>query len=85
MTIDEISYVFVQKGADPSIGGCIELKSLLLLAFNDSDLDLLAGDGAVNLIGGGLLYGLGGECLLGGRNDGKGIAEVVLRVVPVRL
>jgi hypothetical protein len=52
-----------------------------LFALVASDFNLFAGNGAVHLIGGGLLYDLGGEGLFRRGDDGEGEGEIVLRVV----
>lgn len=83
--VDEISYIFVEKGTHPSVRGRVELKYLFLFVLESSYLYFFAGDRTVDLIGGRLLDGFGGENLFGGRNDGKGIAEVVLGMVSVGL
>ena len=81
--IDEIANVFIDHGADPSVGGGIELEPLFLFAFECSNFDLFTGNGAIDLKGRWLFDDLRGESLFGRSNYGKGIGKVVLRSVVV--
>lgn len=50
-----------------------------------SNFYFFAGNGAIDFIGSGLLYGFGNESLLGERDEGEGIVEIVLGSVGTSL
>ena len=79
MPVDEVLDVPIDLGVDPPGGSGIELEAFFFVALDCADLDLLAGDGAVDFEGGWLGDGLGGEVAFGSRDQGERVLEVVVR------
>jgi len=65
VAIDQVSQLLVDKGGHPPRGSSVELYGLLGLVLSGADLHLLAGEWAVDLEGGRLGEGRGGEGALG--------------------
>ena len=81
--IDEISYVFIDHGGNPSRRSSVELDSFFFFVFGCSNFDFFTRDGAVDLIGGRLRYVFGVEILFGKGNDGERIGEIVRCLIEI--
>lgn len=81
MFIDEIAYVLIDYGVNPSIAGGIKLKSFFNFVASDTGFDFFTGEGTVDLIGCGLFDGFGDEGTFGERDEGEGVVEKMVWLI----